>query len=156
MALAATEIAIRDMTDGDLAAVARIERTHTPAGRTRSPRRMRERLDELLRDARRVVALVGVSPRGRVVGYLVGDVRSWEFGSEPAGWIFAIGVEPQVERHGLGRQLVDVAARRFAALGVGTVRTMVHKDDVPVLRFFRSRGFTAGPYLELELGTGGS
>ena len=81
---------------------------------------------------------------------LVGDVRAWEFGSETAGWIFAIAVDPRAERHGVGHQLVTEAGRRFAALGVKTVRTMVRRDDVPVLRFFRSARFTGGPYLELE------
>jgi ribosomal protein S18 acetylase RimI-like enzyme len=155
MARAAEELAIRAMEKGDLSAVARIERAHSaPDGRPL--RRVRQRMEELLAEGRRVVALVAADGRGRVVGYLVGDVRSWEFGSEPAGWIFALGVDPRVERHGLGRGLVEAATRRFAALGVRRVRTMVRRDDVPVLRFFRSRGFTAGPYLELERDAGGT
>ena len=31
---------------------------------------------------------------GRFAGYILGEVRAWEFGSPPSGWIFAFGVEP--------------------------------------------------------------
>jgi ribosomal protein S18 acetylase RimI-like enzyme len=151
MAEAAPELAIRSMRTTDLPAVLRIERGRlTAAGRRLPPRGVRE---ELLDAA---VAMVGVGPRGRVAGYLAGDIRAWEFGSEPVGWIVALGVDPRFERHGLGGRLVEAAARRFATLGVKTVRTMVRRDDVPVLRFFRSRGFAGGPYLELELAIGGA
>ena len=27
---------------------------------------------------------------GRVVGFVIGEVRDWEFGSPPCGWVFAI------------------------------------------------------------------
>jgi ribosomal protein S18 acetylase RimI-like enzyme len=149
MASPAVELAIRAMRAADLPAVARIERARlAAAGLARPPRRSPR---ELLAAA---VALVGVDPRGRVAGYLVGDVRAWEQGSGPAGWIFALGVDRRFERHGLGRRLVEAAARRFAACGATTVRAMVRRDDVPVLRFFRGQGFTGGPYLELELDLG--
>jgi ribosomal protein S18 acetylase RimI-like enzyme len=142
---------VRAMLATDLAAVQRIYRAHVTPERSRPRRALRARIDDAVAAPERSVALVGVDHRDRVAGYLVGDVRSWEFGSEPAGWIFALGVEPRCERRGLGRLLLDEARRRFAALGLRTVRTMVRKDDVPVLRFFRGEHFVAGPYLELEL-----
>ena len=30
-----------------------------------------------------------------VQGYVVGEVRDWEFGSAPCGWVFGIGVRPE-------------------------------------------------------------
>ena len=98
-----------------------------------------------------LVALVALDTKERVAGYLVGEVRAWEFGSEPAGWIFALGVDPKAERQGLGKALRDAAIARFRELGIKRVRTMVKKDDVRVLRFFRDAGFSAGPFVELEL-----
>ena len=32
-----------------------------------------------------------------------------------------------------------------------SVRTMVRRDDIRVLRFFRNAGFAHGPYTELEM-----
>lgn len=142
---------VRALEGHDIDAVERIYKAHGATEATaRSP--LRARIDALLAregDAP-TVALVGVTPRGRVAAYLVGEARSWEFGSEPAGWIFALGVDPRDARKGIGTLLLQEAERRFAALGVRTVRTMVRKDDVAVLRFFRSGHFAAGPYLELE------
>ncbi len=86
-----------------------------------------------------------------LLGYLVGEVRSWEFGSPPAGWILGIGVSPGVRGQGVARRLLHHAVTLFARAGVSTVRTMIKRDDVPVLRLFRSEGFVAGPYTELEL-----
>src|SRR6188768_3674399 len=33
---------------------------------------------------------------GRVVGFVIGEVRDWEFGSPPCGWVFAIDVQQGV------------------------------------------------------------
>jgi ribosomal protein S18 acetylase RimI-like enzyme len=143
---------VRVMEADDRAAVERIYGAHVAPELRRPRRALRARIDEAIAAGERAVALVGVDARDRVAGYLVGDVRSWEFGSEPAGWIFAIGVDPRSGRQGLGRRLFDEARRRFAALGVASVRTMVKSDDMAVLRFFRSVHFSAGRYLELELG----
>ena len=150
--------AVRAMQAGDLAAVERIYRSHTAAPARSGRRPLRARLDAILAGAGagQTVALVVTGERQRVLGYLGGEVRSWEFGSEPAGWIFALGVDPRALHHGLGRLLLDAAVARFAELGVRTVRTMVRRDDVSVLSFFRSGRFVAGPYVELELPAGGA
>ena len=86
-----------------------------------------------------------------VVAYVIGEIRSWEFGSDRAGWITALAVDPTFEGKGVARALMTQAADHFRAAGVTEVRTMIRRDNVPVLRFFRSTGFVAGPYTELEL-----
>ena len=47
-------------------------------------------------------------------GYLCGEVRAFEFGSEPCGWIFSLGVRPAAARHGIASALVTEARARFA------------------------------------------
>ena len=137
---------VRPMTPRDVAAVERIFEAHVPEGR------LELRLAELLaRKDGSVVALVGLDDKERVAGYIIGEVRAWEFGSEPSGWVFALGVDPKRAGDGLGGALRGAAIERFAELGVRRVRTMVKRDDVKVLRFFRDAGFVAGPYVELEL-----
>ncbi len=96
------------------------------------------------------VALVAVDERGVLCGFLLGEIRAWEFGSERCGWIFSVSVHPDRERHGLATQLCEEAIRRFTAMGVELVRTMVRRDEVPMLALFRSMGFRAGPFSELE------
>ncbi len=88
---------------------------------------------------------------GEVVGYILAEGRAWEFGSPLCGWIFAIGVNPDCGRKGVGLALCQEVCRKFKSLGVNTVRTMVRRDDIDVLSFFRASGFRAGPFIELEL-----
>jgi ribosomal protein S18 acetylase RimI-like enzyme len=116
------------MQEGDLHAVERIYRLHEPSASEPSWRR---RVGLALSNPEDKVALVGERD-GETLGYLVGEKRVWEFGSAPSGWIFAIGVDPAVEKSGLGSKLRDAAIERFRTLGVRSVRTMVRKDDVPV------------------------
>ncbi len=96
------------------------------------------------------VALVAVNDERRVMGFVFGEVRAWEFGSERCGWIFAIAVHPACERRGLATRLCAEVTRRFAREGVTLVRTMVRRNHIPLLSLFRSLGFVAGPFSELE------
>ncbi len=88
---------------------------------------------------------------GDVAGFLLADVRAFEFGSEPCGWILEVGVDPDEARRGIASALLAEAVRRLHAAGVLTVRTMVRRNNVPVLTFFRTNGFAGGPYVQLEL-----
>jgi ribosomal protein S18 acetylase RimI-like enzyme len=87
----------------------------------------------------------------KVIGYILAETRAWEFGSPECGWIFAIGVNPKAGRRGVGLALCREVCLKFKTLGIHTVRTMVRKDDVNVLSFFRASGFRAGPFVEMEL-----
>ena len=62
-----------------------------------------------------------------------------------------MGVAPEQAHHGIGSALVAEAGRRFARAGVTTARTMVRRDDVSMLAFFRSNGFVGGTFTQLEL-----
>ncbi len=96
------------------------------------------------------VALAVSDERDQIEGFLFGEIRAWEFGSERCGWIFSVAVHPRWERLGLASLLCREAEQRFAAMGVGLVRTMVRRNDVPVLSLFRSMGYVGGPFSELE------
>ncbi len=84
------------------------------------------------------------------VGFIVGEIRAWEFGSPPSGWIFAIGVSAAERLHGLGTLLFDEICVRFRSAGVQHVRTMLRKDAHLVMSFFRSQGMMGGPFIQLE------
>ena len=84
-------------------------------------------------------------------GYVFGELRAFEFGSDACGWITVVGVRPETTRKGIASSLIDEARRRFAALGAKAVRTMVRRTDVPLLSLFRSQGFVGGPFVQLEL-----
>jgi ribosomal protein S18 acetylase RimI-like enzyme len=87
---------------------------------------------------------------GTPVGFIVGEVRAWEFGSPPSGWIFAISVKSTARLHGVGTVLFDALCARFRKAGVQHIRTMLAKDAQLIMSFFRSQGMMAGPFIELE------
>jgi ribosomal protein S18 acetylase RimI-like enzyme len=140
---------IRPLKAEDLSEVVRIDGLHTGLRKRAYWSRVLERF--LKRDGRAArIGLALEAPKG-LAGYLLGEVRAFEFGSEPCGWIFAIGVDPGSERQGVASLLLAEAAARFKGQGVPRIRTMVRRNEVPVLAFFRSNGFRGGPFVQLEL-----
>jgi len=132
--------------------VIRIDAHHTGARKTEYWNRIFGEFFRTRRGRGRVALAAEVE--GHLAGYLLGEVRAFEFGSEPCGWVLAIAVDAPYLRRGIASRLLDEACRRFARAGVATVRTMVRRNDVPVLSFFRASGFAGGPYVQLERGVG--
>jgi len=89
-----------------------------------------------------------------LMGFVIGEVRAWEFGSPPAGWVFIISVDPRARLGGLGSQLFEAMVDRFRKAGVTTVRTMLARDAHVMMSFFRSQGMMAGQFIELEMDIG--
>ncbi len=89
--------------------------------------------------------------QGRVVGFVIGEVRDWEFGSPPCGWVFAIDVAPQARLGGVGTRLLEAISASFRRAGVRKLRTMLARDNTLILSFFRSHGMMAGPLISLEM-----
>ena len=89
----------------------------------------------------------------RVLGYIVGEVRDWEFGSPPCGWVFGIGVRPEARLRGTGTRLLEAICAAFRRRGVYKVRTLLARDNALVLAFFRSQGMMAAPFIALEMDT---
>jgi GNAT superfamily N-acetyltransferase len=141
-----TELSVRALEAGDLAEVVALDALLTGLEK---PTYWQGVLDRFLREAGCIgLAVVG---EGGLEGYLLGEVRAFEFGSEPCGWILALGVRPETTRKGRASALLDEARRRFRTLGVSSLRTMVTRTDVPFLSLFRRHGFVGGPFVQLEL-----
>jgi len=87
---------------------------------------------------------------GQFVGFIVGEIRAWEFGSPPCGWVFAIGVLPNLRLGGVGSLLFEGLSERFRAAGAKTIRTMLARDALLLMSFFRSQGMMGGPFIQLE------
>jgi ribosomal protein S18 acetylase RimI-like enzyme len=89
--------------------------------------------------------------RGEVVGFIIGEVRDWEFGAPPCGWVFAIDVRPDARQAGIGTRLLEAILSGFRRAGVRKVRTMLASDNTLILSFFRSQGMMAGRFIPLEM-----
>ncbi len=89
-----------------------------------------------------VVAVEG----DRVLGFMLGEVRSGEFGlEEPAGWVEVLGVDPDCQGRSIGRALGEAMLLRMKKRGAATVRTLVEEPMEDLGRFFVSLGFSPAP-----------
>ncbi len=88
----------------------------------------------------------------RVVGLIIGELRAWEFGEPPCGWIFTILVDSEIRLDGIGSILFKAICDNFRNANVTKVRTMLARDAPIIASFFRSQGMVAGPFTELEMG----
>ncbi len=85
---------------------------------------------------------------GRVVGFMLGEVRSGEFGlEEPTGWIEVLGVDPEVRGQAIGRRLADNLLAHFRSEGAESVRTLVDEATMEGIASF----FTALEFEEASL-----
>lgn len=85
-----------------------------------------------------------------IVGFIIGEVRDWEFGSPPCGWVFGLSVKPSARLGGIATLMLETICAGFARSGVKKVRTLLSRDNGLVMSFFRSQGMVAAPVIALE------
>jgi GNAT superfamily N-acetyltransferase len=141
-------VSIRPVRPADLAQVIAIDSIVTGLEKAEYWRTIHRRYGDAERAGRRFLV---ADANGSVAGFVIGEVRDWEFGSPPCGWVFAIDVHPQFRLGGLGTQLVSAMADWFRREGVCTMRTILARDNTLILSFFRSLGMTTGPFIPLEI-----
>lgn len=89
---------------------------------------------------------------GKVVGFMLGDLRAGEFGlDEPSGWIERFGIDPEQRGQDLGRKMFTAIRTHFVASGAKSVRTLVDTNDEVVAGFLKAIGFTPAPLQALEI-----
>ncbi len=146
-ASSAGAMTIRTVTTNDLEAVVRLDEVITG---TAKPIYWAGLFAELDATGRPGITFLVAELDGRVVGFIAGEVRAVEFGSDACGWVFGLDVEPGLRVKSVGTKLFDALCARFRASGITKVRTMLARDNDLVLAFFRSLGMMAGPFIQLE------
>jgi ribosomal protein S18 acetylase RimI-like enzyme len=139
-------VKIRRASKADLPTIIALDERVTRVPKTEYWRDLFDRFSK--REQGRAIFIADID--GSVVGFAVGEVRAWEFGSPPCGWIFGFDVDPEFRERGIGSLLLDALTSFFRSSGVGKVRTMLRRDDNLIMSFFRSQGLTAGPFIQLE------
>lgn len=141
-------VAVRSGRADDIAAVMAIDATVTGLAKPGYWNALFDADGALAGDSRHFI--VAEDGAGRVIGFIIGEVRAWEFGSPPCGWVFAISVDPASRLAGVGTGLLAAITDRFRDAGVGRVRTMISRGNHQLMSFFRGHGMMAGPYIQLE------
>lgn len=143
------QVSIRNAMLADLDAIAAIGEVGPEEGEERKAY-WRDIFDRYVSSERKDRFFLVAEADDEVVGFITGEVRAWEFGSPPCGWVFTLAVSPNVREKGVGQQMFQELCKRLKEVGVTKVRTMVDRDDKLVLSFFRSQGLRTGQYVELE------
>ncbi len=140
-------VSIRTMEERDIPRAVEIETAIMGAKRSTT---LRGSLTAYLGKGERNACLVAESD-GKVVGFLVGDVRTWDFGEDQeVGWIRIVGIDPSFQGHGVGKALGEALMRYFETRGVTTVRTTVEWDAGDLIAYFRTLGFQRSGFIGLE------
>ena len=89
---------------------------------------------------------------GKVVGFMLGDVRAGEFGiDKPSGWIERFGIDPDFRGRDLGKQMFNEIVSHFRAEGAATVRTLADGRETSVVGFLKALGFAPSVLQALEI-----
>jgi ribosomal protein S18 acetylase RimI-like enzyme len=139
------KIKIRRMINADLDKVKAIDRALAGERRALSwPLRV-ETEWAVYRPALSYVAELG----DEIVGFLLGDIRGAEYGTDISGWIDMMGVAPQYQRQGIGRRLIETFREECKRNRV-KAKVIVREDDERLTGFWTSVGFRRGKLISFE------
>lgn len=143
----ARTVSIRYALASDLPVIIKLDEKATGRAKPEYWKGLFEHFSQTALDGR---AFLVATIEDRVVGFMTGEVRAFEFNSEPCGWVFALTVDSHLRVQNIGTRLFEAICEIFKKAGVDKVRTMIGRDDHLVLAFFRSLGMMAGPFIQLE------
>ena len=139
------EIKIRRMTEADLPGMRRIDQLIVGEGRALSWPLRAETQWAVYHPALRFIA----EAKDRMVGFLLGDIRGAEYGTDINGWIDMIGVIPVHQGRGIGRRLVEAFCEECGRNGVKS-NVIIREDDERLTKFWTSVGFCRGKLISFE------
>ena len=148
-----TKLLLRPLREADIASIITLD--ERISGKAK-PEYWRSKLTQFLLenqfhpDAENCVLARVAEREGEVVGFMIGEIRRWEFGLPYCGWITALGTDPVHQRLGIGRRLLAELLDHYRQKGIQEVRTIVEWADGDILSFFHSMGFVRGPFVELQ------
>lgn len=143
----ARDVEIRPASAEDIASIVKLDEGATGQAKPQYWRELYEHFSQERADRR---AFLVAAIEGRVVGFITGEIRAFEFGAEPCGWVFAVTVDPEMRVHNVGTRLFDEICRIFVRAGVEKVRTIIERDNHLVMAFFRSQGMMVGRFIGME------
>jgi len=96
-------------------------------------------------------SLVAEEEDGTVVGFVMGEIYMGEYGiyQEEAS-LDTIGVDPDCQQKGIGKQLINEFMEHLRKLGVKKISTLVAWDDSALLHFFSVNQFGPSKTIYLE------
>jgi len=140
-------LTVRGVREEDLPALVEIDSMASGASRAEY---LQDKARRPLEGEPGALALVAES-EGRVVGLLMGQVFTGEFGSpEAVAIVDTVDIHPDFQGRGTGRRLMGEFLLRAKKAGATQVRTIVDWSQWDLLGFFRTLGFAPGTGIVLQ------
>lgn len=96
-------------------------------------------------------SLVAEMENGRVVGFVMGEIYMGEYGIfQQEATLDTIGVDPDHQHKGIGRQLLNEFMDHLRKLGVEKLNTLVDWNDSKLIHFFSANRFSPSKTINLE------
>ncbi|MEW6033277.1 MAG: GNAT family N-acetyltransferase [Chloroflexota bacterium] len=136
---------IRNMTDGDMVSIVEIDRKIVGADRD-WPQRASSHFSTYHAPLSFIAEV-----EGKVVGFIIGDIRGAEYALPLSGWLDIMGVEPSYQGKGIGRKLMEAFVRGCRERGV-KARVLFDEGNQRLKGFLTSAGFGRGNLVEFVRG----
>jgi ribosomal protein S18 acetylase RimI-like enzyme len=145
----ASTIKIRLMQADDFDAVVGIDEKVLKASR---PEYYKLKFEKLFQSKDYLLAsLVAEEKDGAVVGFVMGEIYIGEYGiSKEKATLDTIGVDPDCQHKGIGKQLIDEFMDHLRTLGVQKINTLVDWNDSKLIHFFSANQFSPSKTINLE------
>lgn len=144
----ATDRMMRVLKKADLAAIVAIDEKTSGSNRRDYYER---KIDTITDPERSINSSLVAEVKGKVVGFVMGDVYFGEFGiPETTATIDTLGVDPGVQNKGIASELLDQFLMNMKAAGVNKIYTLVNWDDFALERFFSHHKFVPSKRINLE------
>jgi ribosomal protein S18 acetylase RimI-like enzyme len=141
-------VKIRLMQADDFAAVIRIDEKVLKAAR---PEYYTLKFEELVQSTDRLpTSLVAEAEDGTVVGFVMGELFIGEYGISHEATLDTIGVDPDYQHQGIGKQLLKEFMDHLKALGARKICTLVDSNDSIMMHFFSANQFGPSKTINLE------
>jgi ribosomal protein S18 acetylase RimI-like enzyme len=96
-------------------------------------------------------SLVAEEEDGRVVGFIMGVLYMGEYGIfQEEATLDTIGVDPDCQNKGVGKQLINEFLDHLKRLGVQKINTLVDWNDSKLIHFFSANQFSPSKSINLE------
>ena len=96
-------------------------------------------------------SLVAEEKDGTVVGFVMGELYIGDYGiTKKKATLDTIGVDPDYQHKGIGKQLANEFMDHLRALGVHNVTTLVDENDSKLMQFFSVNQFSPSKTINLE------
>ncbi len=97
------------------------------------------------------VSLVAEEGDGTVVGFVLGEIYMGEYGIfQEEARFDTIGVDPDHQRRGIGKQLINEFIDHLRSVGVQKINTLIDWNDTKMIHFISANQFSPSKTINLE------